>query len=417
MQAEIITIGDELLIGQTIDTNSAYLGQKLGEIGISICRKTAVSDSESAILSSLAEAFNRVDLVIMTGGLGPTKDDITKKTLCHYYHCGYRRDEDVLAHLEALFASRGRIMLETNQVQADLPEACETLHNAVGTAPGMWFDKNGKVLISLPGVPGEVYHLIEERAIPRLQAKFPLPKVEHRTLVTLQKAESLLSRDLESFEATLPPHLSLAYLPSLNQVKLRLSQVATPMNSQGDIDKYFHELQKTIAADVFCLEDIDPALYLSKYLINNNITFTTAESCTGGWIAHRLMQAPGISAVYPGSMVAYANEVKHLELGVDPSILDTHGAVSESCALVMAEGVRKKFKVDLAIATTGIAGPGGGTDQKPVGLVYIAVSTKDHNLCKKFRLFGNREQIIQRSSNAAIWLVKQALNMPADSAL
>lgn len=417
MEAEIITIGDELLIGQTIDTNSAYFGQQLGGIGISISRRTAVSDKESAILSALSEAFSRVDLVIMTGGLGPTKDDITKKTLCQYYQCGYRRDEAVLSHLESLFASRGRLMLETNKVQADVPESCETLHNAVGTAPGMWFDHQGKVLISLPGVPGEVYHLTEERVIPRLKSKFPLPTVEHRTLITLQKAESLLSRQLETFEASLPPHLSLAYLPSFNMVKLRLSQVSNSGQTNGDIDEYFSKLQASIPEDVFCLGDIDPALFLSNYLIKNNIRFTTAESCTGGWVAHRLMQAPGISAVYPGSLVAYANDVKQGELGVDPAIIEAHGAVSEACALAMAKGALKKFQVDLAIATTGIAGPGGGTKEKPVGLVYIAVATNDAHFCKPFRLFGNREQIIQRSSNAALWMVKQLLKLPSDTAL
>jgi nicotinamide-nucleotide amidase len=242
--------------------------------------------------------------------------------------------------------------------------------------------------------------------------------VEHRTLVTLQKAESLLSRQLESFEASLPPHLSLAYLPSFNMVKLRLSQVqqGDAVASEGDIDLYFDRLQQAIPEDVFCLGDIDPALYLSNYLIKNQISFTTAESCTGGWVAHRLMQAPGISAVYPGSMVAYANEIKSAELGVDPEIIATHGAVSEACALAMASGVRRKFGVDLAIATTGVAGPGGGTKEKPVGFVYIAVSTQNGELCKSFRLFGNREQIIQRTSNAALWMVKQVLKMPTDSA-
>lgn len=417
MEAEIITIGDELLIGQTIDTNSAYFGQQLGSIGISISRRTAVSDKELAILSALSEAFSRVNLVIMTGGLGPTKDDITKKTLCQYYQCGYRRDVAVLSHLESLFASRGRLMLETNKVQADVPESCETLHNAVGTAPGMWFDHQGKVLISLPGVPGEVYHLTEERVIPRLKSKFTLPTVEHRTLITLQKAESLLSRQLETFEASLPPHLSLAYLPSFNMVKLRLSQVSNSGETNGDIDEYFSKLQTAIPEDVFCLGDIDPALYLSNYLIKNNIRFTTAESCTGGWVAHRLMQAPGISAVYPGSLVAYANNVKQGELGVDPTVIEAHGAVSEACALAMAKGALKKFQVDLAIATTGIAGPDGGTKEKPVGLVYIAVATNDEHFCKPFRLFGNREQIIQRSSNAALWMVKQLLKLPSDTAL
>jgi nicotinamide-nucleotide amidase len=413
MEAEIITIGDELLIGQTIDTNSAYLGQQLGKIGISVSRKTAISDQENAILSAIAESQSRVNILIITGGLGPTKDDITKKTLCKYFDCGYRMDENVVNQLQKMFEKRGRVMLETNLVQASMPEACETLTNEVGTAPGMWFYRNDQVLISLPGVPGEVYHLIEKQVIPRLQQEFNLPMVEHRTLVTVQKAESLLSRDLESFEASLPENIGLAYLPSFNTVKLRLTQKVENINDLS-IDHYFKLLQQTIAEDVFCLEDIDPALHVSRYLIQNNISYSTAESCTGGWVAHRLMQAPGISAVYPGSIVAYSNEVKATELGVPSHIFEEDGAVSEACSLAMADGVRKKFGVDLGISTTGIAGPGGGTDKKPVGLVYIAVSYKENSMVKKFRLFGNREQIIQRSSNAALWMVKQILDLPTE---
>ncbi len=413
MEAEIITIGDELLIGQTIDTNSAYLGQQLGKIGISVSRKTAISDQENAILSAIAESQSRVNILIITGGLGPTKDDITKKTLCKYFDCGYRMDENVVNQLQKMFEKRGRVMLETNLVQANMPEACETLTNEVGTAPGMWFFRNNQVLISLPGVPGEVYHLIEKQVIPKLQQEFNLPMVEHRTLVTVQKAESLLSRDLESFEASLPENIGLAYLPSFNTVKLRLTQKVENINDLS-IDHYFKLLQQTIAEDVFCLEDIDPALHVSRYLIQNNISFSTAESCTGGWVAHRLMQAPGISAVYPGSIVAYSNEVKATELGVPSHIFEEEGAVSEACSLAMADGVRKKFGVELGISTTGIAGPGGGTEKKPVGLVYIAVSYKENSMVKKFRLFGNREQIIQRSSNAALWMVKQILDLPTE---
>lgn len=413
MEAEIITIGDELLIGQTIDTNSAYLGQQLGKIGISVSRKTAISDQENAILSAISESQSRVNVLIVTGGLGPTKDDITKKTLCKYFDCGYRMDENVVNQLQKMFEKRGRVMLETNLVQANMPEACETLTNEVGTAPGMWFYKNNQVLISLPGVPGEVYHLMENQVIPKLQKEFNLPMVEHRTLVTVQKAESLLSRDLESFEASLPNNMGLAYLPSFNTVKLRLTQKVENI-SDLSIDHYFKLLQQTIQEDVFCLKDIDPALHVSRYLIQQNISFSTAESCTGGWVAHRLMQAPGISGVYPGSIVAYSNEVKSKELGVPNHIFEEDGAVSEACSLAMADGVRKKFGVELGISTTGIAGPGGGTDKKPVGLVYIAVSYKENSMVKKFRMFGNREQIIQRSSNAALWMVKQILDLPTE---
>ena len=411
MEAEIITIGDELLIGQTVDTNSAYLGQKLGSIGISISRKTAISDNEKAILQAIAESQSRCNILIITGGLGPTKDDITKKTLCKYFQCGVRRDDSVIEHLKTLFAQRGRELLDTNLVQADLPDLCETLHNQVGTAPGMWFHQNNQILISLPGVPVEVYHLIETQVIPRLLSTLQLPIVEHRTLVTLQKAESLLSKDLEAFEKSLPPSLSLAYLPNFNMVKLRLTQKAKSADLLV-INEYFDRLVAEIQNDVFCLGDKDPATHLAEYLIRENISFTTAESCTGGFVAHRLMQTPGISSVFPGSLVCYSNDVKMAELGVNPEIFEIHGAVSEACAKAMAEGVRTKFKTKLSIATTGIAGPGGGSEAKPVGLVYVAVSTETECICKKFRLFGNREQIIQRSSNAALWMVKQALSIP-----
>ena len=411
MEAEIITIGDELLIGQTVDTNSAYLGQKLGSIGISISRKTAISDNEKAILQAIAESQSRCNILIITGGLGPTKDDITKKTLCKYFQCGVRRDDSVIEHLKTLFAQRGRELLDTNLVQADLPDLCETLHNQVGTAPGMWFHQNNQILISLPGVPVEVYHLIETQVIPRLLSTLQLPIVEHRTLVTLQKAESLLSKDLEAFEKSLPQSLSLAYLPNFNMVKLRLTQKAKSADLLV-INEYFDRLVAEIQNDVFCLGDKDPATHLAEYLIRENISFTTAESCTGGFVAHRLMQTPGISSVFPGSLVCYSNDVKMAELGVNPEIFEIHGAVSEACAKAMAEGVRTKFKTKLSIATTGIAGPGGGSEAKPVGLVYVAVSTETECICKKFRLFGNREQIIQRSSNAALWMVKQALSIP-----
>ena len=411
MEAEIITIGDELLIGQTVDTNSAYLGQKLGSIGISISRKTAISDNEKAILQAITESQSRCNILIITGGLGPTKDDITKKTLCKYFQCGVRRDDSVIEHLKTLFAQRGRELLDTNLVQADLPDLCETLHNQVGTAPGMWFHQNNQILISLPGVPVEVYHLIETQVIPRLLSTLQLPIVEHRTLVTLQKAESLLSKDLEAFEKSLPQSLSLAYLPNFNMVKLRLTQKAKSADLLV-INEYFDRLVAEIQNDVFCLGDKDPATHLAEYLIRENISFTTAESCTGGFVAHRLMQTPGISSVFPGSLVCYSNDVKMAELGVNPEIFEIHGAVSEACAKAMAEGVRTKFKTKLSIATTGIAGPGGGSEAKPVGLVYVAVSTETECICKKFRLFGNREQIIQRSSNAALWMVKQALSIP-----
>lgn len=413
MEAEIITIGNELLIGQTIDTNSAWLGNELGLIGITLIRKTSIADKESAIIDAIKEAHARVKLVIITGGLGPTKDDITKKALCRYYDCDYRIDESVIKHLEKIFSSRSRELLESNLSQSNLPSISETLLNEVGTAPGMWFHKNDHCLISLPGVPTEVYHITKERVIPKLLQTFKLPIVLHRTLVTLQKAESLLSAELEEFENELPPSISLSYLPSYNMVKLRLTQKVDKKEAVS-IDLYYKKLVTTIYDDVFCLGDKDPASHLAQYFIKNTIRFTSAESCTGGLIAQRLMQEPGISSVYPGSVVVYSDETKIHELGIPASIIETQGAVSESCARAMAESVREKFNADISIASTGIAGPSGGSLRKPIGLVFIAISKKNTTVCESFKMFGTRTQIIQRATNASFWMLKKLLAIPID---
>ncbi len=411
MNAEIITIGDELLIGQTIDTNSAWIGKTLTDIGMSISRKTAVQDNRDAIVSSIQEAFTRTDLVLMTGGLGPTKDDITKKTLADMYNCGYRRDASVVQHLEDIFAKRGRNLLETNLMQADLPEKCQTLFNARGTAPGMWFDENGKVLISMPGVPNEMMKILENEVIPRLQKRFITEKILHRTAMTVNIAESLLSKRLEDFENALPESIKLAYLPALNSVKLRLScYSADDKNLQLRFDELFENMCSVAGEYLFAKEDIQPARYIASLLIENKLTFSLAESCTAGFIANQMMLQPGISAVMNGSLITYSNAVKHSELGVPMDIFTTEGAVSESCARFMVEGIQKKFNADLAISTTGIAGPGGATPEKPVGLIFIGVKYKDKPaVIKKFHLFGNREQFMQRACNCAMMMVLQEL--------
>ena len=410
IKTEIITIGDELLLGQTIDTNSAWLGKKLGEHGFTINYKSTLSDNEQDILSALSLAQSRANVVIITGGLGPTKDDITKHTLCKYFQCGYRTDETVIRHLEDIFAERGRKLLETNIIQAQLPEASETLFNRVGTAPGMWFENEHGVVISMPGVPNEVYTITEESLLPKLLNVFQLPTVLHRTLVTVMIAESLLSKRLESFELSLPEGIKLAYLPTFNTVKLRLTRVDSTL-SEITFNQYFDDLLKELGSDVFCLGDQEPAQALSKYLINNSISFSTAESCTGGFIAHKLMQEPGISSVFPGSMVSYSNEIKIRELGVQENSINANGAVSEIVAEEMAKGICRKMGVTLGISTTGIAGPGGGTKEKPVGLVYVGVYFNNDVVVKKFRMIGNREQIIHRTANAAFSLIKQVLQV------
>lgn len=408
MNAEIITIGDELLIGQTIDTNSVYLAKKFEEIGIRISRKTAISDDKSDIIEMLRSASQRVDLIIITGGLGPTKDDITKKTLVEYFQCGWRIDQNVINHLAKIFESRGRQFLEINKVQADLPACCETLHNEVGTAPGMLFNENGKIIISLPGVPNEVEYLIENQAIPRLIEQFNLAKIEHRTLITLMVPESLLSKQLEPFEASLPENLKLAYLPSFNCVKLRLSAHGNIISSPF-LDEWFLKLQTATLPHVFCTSDISPVNYISGVLLENNISISTAESCTGGFIANQFVQTPGISNILSGSIITYSNGIKESELNVPHAILKEFGAVSEETATAMVNGVCEKFKSQLGIATTGIAGPSGGTDKKPVGTIFIAVKYLDQILVRKFRLFGNRIQFMERASNCAMAMVKEII--------
>jgi nicotinamide-nucleotide amidase len=408
MNAEIITIGDELLIGQTIDTNSVYLAKKFEEIGIRISRKTAISDEKSDIIEMLQSASQRVDLIIITGGLGPTKDDITKKTMVEYFQCGWRIDQNVINHLAKIFQSRGRQFLEINKVQAELPACCETLHNEVGTAPGMLFNENGKIIISLPGVPNEVEYLIENQAIPRLIKQFNLAKIEHRTLITLMVPESLLSKQLEPFEASLPENLKLAYLPSFNCVKLRLSASGNIISS-AFIGEWFVKLQTAANPNVFCTADITPVSFIANLLLQNNISISTAESCTGGFIANQFVQTPGISNILSGSIIAYSNEIKELELNVPHEILLNFGAVSEETATAMVEGVCVKFKSQLGIATTGIAGPSGGTDNKPVGTIFIAVKYLDQILVQKFRLFGNRIQFMERANNCAMAMVKEIL--------
>lgn len=408
MNAEIITIGDELLIGQTIDTNSVYLAKKFEEIGIRISRKTTISDEKSDIIEMLQSASQRVDLIIITGGLGPTKDDITKKTLVDYFQCGWRIDENVINHLAKIFESRGRQFLEINKVQADLPACCETLHNEVGTAPGMLFNENGKIIISLPGVPNEVEYLIENQAIPRLIEQFNLAKIEHRTLITLMVPESLLSKQLEPFEASLPDNLKLAYLPSFNCVKLRLSANENIISSLF-LDEWFIKLQTATHPHVFCTSDITPVNHISSLLLEKNISISTAESCTGGFIANQFVQTPGISKIVSGSIITYSNEAKESELNVPHNLLKEFGAVSEEVAIAMANGVCEKFNSMLGIATTGIAGPTGGTDKKPVGTIFIAVKYLDQILVRKFRLFGNRIQFMERASNCAMAMVKEII--------
>lgn len=414
MNAEIITVGDELLIGQTVDTNSAWLGTELNRIGIWVSRRTAVGDRADAIRAALDEAFTRVDLVIMTGGLGPTKDDITKKTLCEYFECGYRQDEAVLQHLTQLFSKRGRRLLEINKIQADLPEACSTLMNQMGTAPGMWFDRNGKVLVSMPGVPYEMKHITESAVLPRIKERFTLPAIIHRTLTVMNIPESALSKELESWELSLPADMKLAYLPQLNTIRLRLTASGADKRAlEAHMDPFWNELLTQCKPYLLAAADTSAVAHCAQAFMNSGTTLSLAESCTGGNIAHLFTLIPGVSSIFLGGVVAYANSLKTSLLGVPHALIAEHGAVSGPVVAAMAEGIRAKTGSDYAIATSGIAGPGGGTDKKPVGTVWIAVASKQETRAQKWHFYGTREHIIERATNTACY---QLLTFITDTA-
>lgn len=409
MQAEIITIGDELLIGQVVDTNSAWLGQILNRSNIRIKRINSIGDDASEIKNQLTECLNRSELIIITGGLGPTKDDITKKTLAEYFNMGWRTDADVLSQLEAFFKNRGRQMLEINKLQADVPDACRTLINEWGTAPGMWFDVDGKVVISVPGVPYEMKNIIEFKALPLIKEKFNEPILYHKTIVTYNIPESLLAKSIEDIEDAIPSNIKLAYLPNLNLVRLRLTGVQQNNDIIHQINAIANQIIDRVGEAVIIDSDLSLPELVYNMLSDNGKTLSIAESCTGGYLSHLITSMPGASKFFVGSVISYSNSVKHHQLGVENTLFETVGAVSEQVVLQMASGVREKLLTDYSIAVSGIAGPGGGSDEKPVGTVVIGVASKNETIVKKYNFIGDRTNIIGRSANAAFVMLRELI--------
>ena len=410
MRAEIITVGDELLIGQVVDTNSAWLGQMLNKYGIKVHRINSISDNAEEIKAQLTECLQRSELIIMTGGLGPTKDDITKKTLAEYFKMGWRLDEPVMAQLVEFYKSRGREMLEANKLQADLPEGCKTLFNSWGTAPGMWFDINGKVLISMPGVPYEMKNIFEYNALPLIAEKFHQPKLFHKTIVTINVAESILAKRIEHIEDALPSYIKLAYLPNWNIVRLRLTGTEQPGEDiEANINKLTDEICKIVGDGIVATEDLSMAEIVFELLSSQNKTMSVAESCTGGFISHQMTLISGASKVFVGSVISYSNSVKHHQLGVESTLFETVGAVSEQVVTQMVEGVRERLDTDCAIAVSGIAGPNGGSADKPVGTVVIGVCSKFKTIVKTYHFIGDRMNVIGRSNNIAFDMVRKLI--------
>lgn len=410
MLAEIITIGDEILIGQVVDTNSAWIATSLQEIGVEVVQITSVSDAEGHIVEALNLARKRASMVLITGGLGPTRDDITKKTLAKYFNSDFYTDKVALEFITGIFKKRNMPILDINLAQADLPIKCTPLYNSLGTAPGMWFEDKGQIFISMPGVPYEMKHMMETDIIPKIKARFELPTIIHKTFLTAGIGESFLSRKIQSIEDALPAHIKLAYLPKFSTVRLRFSARGLFREVlQLELDAIEEQLHELVKEYIVANEDISIEEAVGKLLLERNKTVATAESCTGGYLAHMFTSVAGSSAYFIGSVIAYANDIKMNELGVKYETLSSYGAVSEQTVLEMATGLLAKYKTDFAIATSGIAGPGGGTEEKPVGTVWIAVVSAQHNLVEKFQLHGQREQIIQRAAINALNLLRKMM--------
>ena len=411
MKATIITIGDEILIGQIVDTNSVSIAKHLNSAGIVVREKVSVGDDRFQIVETLERALACSEVVILTGGLGPTKDDITKKTLADLFGCELVCDEAVAAHVRRMLEERGIAFNELNRGQALVPSCCTVLFNAHGTAPGMWFERDGKVVVSLPGVPFEMEHLMQDEVMPRLKARFSLRQIVHRTMITAGLAESMLAERIAAWEDALPPYLHLAYLPNPGAVRLRLSAYEVEGESVAqEIERRFEELRKLIPHYVMGYETATMQELVHKILTERHLTLAAAESCTGGVIASRFTAMAGASAYFLCGVVSYSNASKERVLGVDPAILARYGAVSGQVACQMAEGARRISGADYAVATTGIAGPTGGTAEKPVGTVWIAVAGPAKTTTVLKQCGTDRGQIIDRASAFAVSLLRDALN-------
>lgn len=409
MTAEVITIGDEILIGQTIDTNSAWLGEELSLQGIRLNRIITISDVPAEIIRAVADSFSRVDLVLMTGGLGPTQDDVTKETLAEYFNTSLKMHPEVLAEIEAYFTKTGRPILEVNRKQAELPIDADILKNHRGTAMGMWFEKNGKVLISMPGVPYEMKGIMRDFGFEKIKNYFHTQPIIHKTILTQGIGESFLAEKINDWETALRNEgMFLAYLPSPGMVKLRISGYAENGNADKidhRIDHYIKELLRRVPEYAFGSDRETLAEVVGNLLQSRNQSLALAESCSGGYLAHLITSVPGSSAHFMGGVVAYSNEAKINLLGVSPDSLELEGAVSEKVVKEMANGARKKFNATFAVATSGIAGPDGGTDEKPVGTVWIALAGPRKTVAKKVNFGKSRSRNITVSALTALnWL-------------
>lgn len=411
MNVQIVTVGDEILIGQIVDTNSAWMGQKLNLIGARVVKKTAIGDVHSEITAAITEGFASADIILMTGGLGPTKDDITKKAIADFFGVEMVLHQPTYDAIKAFFTKLGRnIPEEALYNQCLMPTNATLLVNKMGTAPGMWFEWEGKVLVSMPGVPYEMEYLMEYEVLPRLKAHFPAKPIAHRTILTVGEGESNIAKRIEKFEDSLPANIKLAYLPAMGQVRLRLTGTGDDeMELHNLLDAKAKELEKLIPEIVFGHGDVLLEQAIGEMLRTHELTLGTAESCTGGYVAHRITSIPGSSAYFHGGIISYSNELKMKILGVNPETLEQYGAVSEQTVIEMVQGALDVLGVDIAIAVSGIAGPGGGTLEKPVGLVWLAIGNRTVIRTQKVQSGRDRLKNIQYSGTMALNLIRQFL--------
>jgi len=413
MLAEIITIGDEILIGQTVDTNSAWLGEHLNTYGIEVIQITSINDKKESIVAAIKSAENRADIILITGGLGPTKDDITKKVLADYFGASLIMHEGTLQRIKHIFESRGRSLIQANIDQALVPDSCEVIPNTKGTAPGMYFEKNGKIYVSMPGVPYEMKAMMENVVFEKLNKQGDNYAIVHKTITVVGVPESHLAQIIESVEDRLPSDIKLAYLPHINLVRLRLSGksiLRSEVELMTDIDTNFEKIKELIG-NVWFKGDQGIAEIIGTMLKANKQTIGTIESCSGGFVAHSITANAGSSAYYKGSLLTYAYETKVRLADINQDVLNNVGAVSEEVCEAMAKNAKQKLDVDYCISTTGIAGPDGGTADKPVGLVYIGLAKPDGSVeVKKCEFHGTRLQIIERTAYTSLDMVRQAID-------
>ncbi len=411
MQAEIITIGDEILIGQILDSNSKWIAEELNKIGISVYQITSIQDNKEHILKALKEAQNNVDIVIITGGLGPTKDDITKHTLTKYFNDTLVLNDDIVEHIKKMFAKTNYPFTEVNKNQALIPKKCIPLKNELGTAAGMWFYQNKKVVISLPGVPYEMKGLMKNKVLPKLKKTFKLNFIIHKTIQTYGMGESVLAAKIEKWEDNLPNNIKLAYLPSFGGVRLRLSTKGKNKEElENQVENEVKKLLKLIPDIVAGFDDSETIeVAIGKLLTKNKQTIATAESCTGGNIAHKITTVPGSSAYFIGAIVSYNVRIKTKELNIGSELIEKYSVVSKEVATAMAKAIQQKFKTDYAIATTGNAGPTTDKTDTTVGTVFIAIATPKGVITKEFYFGKPREKVIERTSNKALEMLKQEI--------